>query len=108
MKLDDLKNSGAFITGEPVSKTVTWKKDDGQEVTFDVRVRRFSMGDWERIQFGSEEEKSASARIISHAIFLEDDIQFTYDQAFQLHAGLAAVLLNAHNEVNRRTPAKKA
>lgn len=107
MKLQELLDNGGLTDGAPITKQVTWKRIGVEDVTFEVGVRRLSAGEWEEIQTESEDRPSASARIISRAIVLEDGVRFTYEQAYQLDPGLATVLLNAHTEVNRR-PAKKA
>lgn len=107
MKIDDLKNSGAFLDAAPVLKPVTWTREDGEKFSFEVGIRRMSMGDWERVMVHDEDEKSASARILSTVVVLDEGVRFTYAQAYQLAPSLAQVLLDAHNEVNRR-PAKKA
>lgn len=107
MKFSDLQQNGAFLDAVPVTKSVTWTREDGEAFTFDVGIRRMSMGDWERVMVHEDSEKSASARILSTVLVLEGGDRLTYDQAYQLHPTLARVLLDAHNEVNRR-PEKKA
>lgn len=108
MKLDQLKSRGAFITGQPVRKTITWVHADpenGEEMTdtFDVFVRRLSFGDVERIYLaGTEgEQRSRSAALISARLLLGDnaDERITYEDAYQLDPGLAAKFLEAIAQV---------
>jgi hypothetical protein len=110
MKLEELKQRGGLVPVAPVVKRVRWTTTDGEEVEFDVGVRRLSMGDWEAIMFHDDDQRSASARILSAVIILgegDDAERMTYRDAYQLQPTLANALMAAHNEVNPR-PAKKA
>ena len=105
MNLADLKAKGAFVPMAPVAKEVTWKHFDatGAEVEdkFTVYVKRQSFGAIESI-WASSKDRSQSATYLSQSIRLGEkgkDVM-TYDDAFQLDPGLAAVLIAAVNEVN--------
>lgn len=107
MNLKELKARGGFISPIPVKRDVEWKHIDptsGEEVTdkFSVFVKRQSFGAIERL-FVANDDRSKSATFISECILLGDDAKdrMTYEDAYQLDPGLAAVLVKAINEVNQ-------
>lgn len=108
MDLDDLKKNGGIVPVAPVEKEVTWTRtdDSGEEVsdTFTIHVRRRSYGSIEKIITAglSDSERSRSAMFISESLLLGEDgcQQISYEDAYQLHPTLAAVFVNAINEVN--------
>lgn len=105
MKLSELKSKGGFVAGAPVAKEVTWKRmgEAGEEVadTFKIFVIKQSFGTIESIWSGKE-DKSKAAQYISESVRLGDDgkERMSYQDAYQLDPGLAAVLIAAVNEVN--------
>lgn len=115
MNLTELQKLGAFVSKEPVKKSVTWvrKGEDGADLsdTFDVHIKRRSYGDLERFLLVDEaDERSKTARFISESILLgEGDAQtsFSYEQAYQLEVSLALVLMEAANDVNGKVNAEK-
>lgn len=106
MNLADLRARGGFVPLAPVLKEVTWKHKDaetGEEVedTFSVHIKRQSFGTIEAIWAGGE-DRSKSAQYISHAVKIGEQGKdsISYEDAYQLSPGLAAVLMEAINEVN--------
>lgn len=104
MLLKDLIDKGGFVSAEPVKKSIEWVHDvDGSEVTdkFDVWILKQSFGHMERVWSGPD-DKSRSAALISECVRFGENAEerLTYDQAFNLHPGLATVLMVAFNEVN--------
>lgn len=114
MKLTDLKKKGAIVRPELVSKTVTWSHVDpesGERVddTFEVQIKRLSYGQVESIFHLAPEdpERSYNAALISLAVVLDREQQFSYEDAYQLDPSLAYSLIGAINDVNRRGASSK-
>lgn len=112
MNLKELKARGGFVSAVPVKRDVEWTHPDpdtGEEVTdkFSVFVKRQSFGAIERLFVGNDDQ-SKSATFISECILLGEDgkDRMTYQDAYQLDPGLAAVLVKAINEVNKTDQAK--
>ena len=107
MKLQELRDRGGFVDAVPVKKEVTWKRKDGagveQSDTFFIHVRRQSFGIIERLLSG-DDQRSRSAVLISNSVLFGEqaDEVMSYDDAYQLDASLAHVLIRAVNEVNAR------
>lgn len=106
MDLKQLKAKGGFVPSVPVAKEVTWVHQDeatGEEVTdtFTVFVVKQSFGSIERLFLGGD-DRSKSSAFISECIRFGDDgkERMSYEDAYQLAPGLAAVLVAAANEVN--------
>lgn len=112
MLLKDLIDKGGFVSAEPVKKLVEWTREDGGEIVtdkFSVWVLRQSFGNIEKLWTGPDDQ-SHSALMISECIRFGEKAEerMTYEQAYQLHPGLATVLMVAFNEVNRPTRPKKS
>lgn len=105
MDLKQLKAKGAFVPKAPIPKEIEWTHTDpetGEEVTdkFTVHVKKQSFGSIERLFMG-EDDRSKSAAFIAQCIRLGDgQDEMSYEDAYQLDAGLAAALVKAINEVN--------
>lgn len=113
MDLKQLKAKGGIVTSVPVPKEVTWVHRDqetGEEVTdvFTVHIMKQSFGSIERL-FLNASDRSRSAAFISECVrFGEGGKEsISYEEAFQLDPGLAAVLVVAANEVNSTGKAAK-
>lgn len=109
MNLKELRERGGFVASAPVPKEVEWKHTDetGEQVTdkFTVYVVKQSFGDVERLYVGGG-DRSKAASFIEQCIRLGDGTErMSYDEAYQLDPGLAAVLVQAANEVNRTSKA---
>jgi hypothetical protein len=109
MNLKELRERGGFVASAPIPRDVEWKHFDeaGEEVTekFIVHVAKQSFGDIERLYLGSD-DRSKAATFISQCIRLGDGTErMTYEDAYQLDPGLAAVLVQAANEVNQTVKA---
>jgi hypothetical protein len=108
MNLKELRERGGIVPSAPVKHEVTWTRlaEDGTEdsVTFTVHVRKHSFGMIERLfaNDGKHPDRSRAATFISESILLGDDgsERISYEDAFQLDAGLARVLVDAINTVN--------
>lgn len=111
MKLSELRSKGGFVSAALVPKEVTWVHTDDaveqQADTFTVHVRRVSFGTVERMYVGADDQ-SKSAALLAHSIRLGDGGKeaLSYDDAYQLDPGLAAVLIAAVNDVNGTGQAK--
>ena len=106
MDVAALRARGGVISAAPVPKEVEWKHDDpetGEKVTdkFTVHVLRHSYGAMERLMLG-EGDKSKGAMLISECMrFGEGGKEvMSYEDAYHLDPGLAAVLMKALNEAN--------
>lgn len=110
MDLKQLRAQGAFIKVPPVPTEVTWIHDDpetGEEHTdtFTVHVRRMSVGWLDRVFLpGSDKSRSRTALLISEGILFGDSgaERMSYEDAYDLDFGLAAVLLGAFTKANRK------
>lgn len=108
MDINQLIEAGGFITDSLVEKEVTWERKDADgnddNLTFKVRIKRQPFGALERIATMAE-DKSKAAQIISDCVRFGDDGKqvMAYEKAYNLHPGLAAVLLGVINEVNAGT-----
>lgn len=104
MKLSELKAKGGFVPSELVAKDVTWKRGD-EELAFTIYVKRQSFGAMEKL-FSGDSDQSKSAKFISECIFLGENgkERISYEDAYQLDPGLAAVFAQAVNEVNGAKP----
>ena len=108
MDLKQLREKGGIVPQTPVKHEVSWTHtaEDGSEVTdtFTVHVRKHSFGTIERMFAADpkDPERSRAAAFISESIMLGDDgsERITYEDAFQLDAGLAKVLMDAISTVN--------
>lgn len=105
MNLSDLKAKGGIVNSAPLPKEVTWTRtnEQGEEVsdTFTIHVKKHSFGAIETIWTGGE-DKSKAAAYISQSLRLGEKgkEQMSYDDAFNLDPGLAAVFIQAIHEVN--------
>lgn len=106
MDLAALKARGGLISAAPVPKDVEWTHADpetGEKVTdkFTVHILRHSYGAMERMVLG-EGERSKGALLVSSCVRFGADGEeaMSYEEAYQLDPGLAAVLMKAINEVN--------
>lgn len=109
MNLKELREKGGFVASAPIPREVEWKHRDeaGEEVTdkFTVHVVKQSFGDIERLYVGSD-DRSKAATFIAQCIRLGDGTErLSYEDAYQLDPGLAAVLVQAANEVNKTVKA---
>ncbi len=104
MKLAELKEKGGFVSADLVAKEVKWTRGD-EELTFTIYVKRQSFGAMEKL-FSAEGDQSKSAKFISECIFLGENgkERISYEDAYQLDPGLAAVFAQAVNEVNGAKP----
>jgi hypothetical protein len=101
MNLRELKAKGGFVSTTPIAKEVSWEHEvegKSETDTFTVSVVKQSFGAVEKLFLGPD-DRSKSAAFISQCIRFGDE-QMTYEDAYQLDPGLAAVLMKAINEVN--------
>lgn len=105
MDLAALKARGGVISAAPIPKEVEWTHHDpetGEKVTdkFTVHILRHAYGAMERMVTG-DGDRSKGALLIANCVrFGAGDEVMSYEDAFQLDPGLAAVLMKAVNEVN--------
>ena len=102
MNLKELRAKGAFVSAHPVKRTATWKTQEGEEVTFDVHIKRLSFGDYERLFLSESDDRSRMARVLCETVRLGNDGKepLPYEDAYQLESTLARVLLEHVNSVN--------
>lgn len=102
MNLKELRAKGAFVSAHPVKKSVTWKTTEGEDVSFDVFVKKLSFGDYERLFLSESDDRSRMARVLSETVKLGDEGKddLTYKDAYQLEPSLARALIDAVNGVN--------
>lgn len=90
MNLKELVKAGGFVSTETVEKEVEW---EGHK--FVAHIRKISFGDYESLSRVSD-DGSRSAKLLSQSLFLPDEKRLmTYEEAYQLKPGLAAVLMKA-------------
>lgn len=108
MNLKELRAKGAFVSAQPQKMAVVWKTREGEEVAFDVHVKKLAFGDYERLFLAESDDRSRMARVLCETIKLGDKAadSLTYEDAYQLDASFARVLLDAVNEVNGVTTPK--
>lgn len=107
MDLKKLRDMGGIVPSAPVKTEVSWTHvAEGGEVTdtFTVHIKKHSFGTIERLFAvdGADPERSRAAVLISESVMLGDDgsERISYEDAFQLDAGLAKVLMDAISAVN--------
>lgn len=118
MNKSELTKIGGVVSALPIKQEVTWTRinEQGEEVTdtFDVFVKTLAYGDYEQLfmepkKDESEEEQaernSRNCQLIVLSIRLGENAQeaFTYDEAYQLHPGLANAFITKISRVNGRT-----
>jgi endo-alpha-1,4-polygalactosaminidase (GH114 family) len=105
MRIADLRSKGAFVSTEPVKRTIEWTHQDAEsgEIvtdTFDVWVIHPSFG---MIETAFKEEKSeiksAQSAAIAACIRLGEDAteRLSYDDAYNLNPTLAQAMIAAIN-----------
>jgi hypothetical protein len=112
MKIRDLRAKGGIVDSALVPTEVTWIHDDdasGEQMvdTFTVHVRRMSVGWFDRaLTAHAGDDQSRAAAMIAECVLMGDkgEEHFSYEEAHQLHVGLANALLGAIQKVNRRGP----
>ncbi|MCY1282205.1 Phage tail assembly chaperone, TAC [compost metagenome] len=108
MNLDQLRAKGGIVESGQVKQSVEWTHVDeaGETVTdkFDIFVKRLSYGVMEDALSAATpgQKRSLTAGLISAAVGFGEDGQeaLSYDEALQLHPGLAKALSEAVREVN--------
>lgn len=102
ISIEELQQHGGFIDDAPVKKTIKWKPPGGTQITADILVVRQPYGSIEKV-IGGDIDRSRGAQMISLSVRLgaEGKEQLTYEQAYNLHPGLALVMVNAINEVHQ-------
>jgi hypothetical protein len=123
MNKSELTKIGGVVSALPVKQEITWTRinEQGEEVTdtFDVFVKPLAYGDYEQLfkepkkDESAEEQaerKSLNCQLIVLSIRLGEnaDESFTYDEAYQLHSGLANAFINKISRVNGRTKKSSA
>lgn len=110
LNAETLKSSGAFISDDLVKKQVEWMNDSGEELVFDVYVKRMSYANAVLASDGSITKERRIAEQISDCIRSEDgDKIFTPDIIMgtdddsegSLHSGLTIALLGVIQDVNQ-------
>ena len=90
MNLKELTKAGAFVSTETVEAPIEWEGNK-----FVAHVRKISFGDYESLSRVSD-DGSRSAMLLSKSLFLPDEKRLmSYEEAYQLKPGLAAVLMKA-------------
>jgi len=99
MKLEDLKTNGGMVSPELVKRSAVWEHD-GKKDNIEFFVKRASFGAVARAY--AEEDRSKSVVLLCECVRLGDKGEevLTYEQAYSLHAALAACFLEAVTEVN--------
>lgn len=102
MNLKELKAAGGFVPAEAVKRSVVWERAPGDEVTFDIYVKRLSFGSVERMLTETNENRSRSAELIAACVRLGENgaDALTYDDAYNLEPSLAKAIGEAVREVN--------
>lgn len=104
MKLSELKKQGGVIAETHIEKEVKWVNAEGEQLVFNVFVRKMSFGDVEKFwDTKFKEDESKTARYISQFLRLGEkgDEILSYNDAFQLEPVLAGAFLNAIKDVNK-------
>ncbi|MAS10300.1 phage tail assembly chaperone family protein, TAC [Salinisphaera sp.] len=97
----EITESGGIISADLVKRSGTWRHG-GEEHEVEFYVRRLAFGDIDRVYNRDNPDASQSAELISMAIRLGDDGDeaLTYEQAYQLNAGLAMLFSDHVMSVN--------
>lgn len=114
MKLDELRARGGLVDMTLVKKNVTWRRVDedgkGEDVDFDIFVRKNSFGLLALANQQGREGMSRDAVVIANGIRLGENGEevMTYEDAYALEPALSVVLFTAFMEVNKpRTEEQK-
>lgn len=104
MNIEELQAMGGFVDTTPVPKEIKWKGPDGQDFKAQVHIVRQPFGVVENAfaNQGDGADRSHGARMIHLAVRFGKDAseQLTYEQAYNLHPGLAWALVAAFNNVH--------
>lgn len=97
MNLADLKAAGGIVTGELVSRSITWA-----DMTFTILVKRLSYGEVERSVYDPADTRSRNAAMLSESVRLGDDGSeaLSYEDAYRLDPSLALAMLTVVRDVN--------
>ncbi len=100
MQLDEFIQLGAFVDTRPVSKSITWKADGGNEVTASIDICRLGFADVEAVRQSDEKgDRNFVANMIAKCVQF-DGKHMTYEQACKLDARVAGALIEAIGEVH--------
>ena len=116
MDLKQLQAIGAFVPSTAVKVEFTWKKSESEEVKGDIFIRRQSFGDFSiLVDPERNKDKVSNAELIAKSLAKDETGKqdlLTYEQAYALHPGLAAVFVQAIWKANspekKGSPAKKS
>lgn len=108
--LNDLLESGGFVSDELVKREIVWRRlnNDGVEVEskFDIYIKKQAFATVEAIH-GNEADKAKLSKYVSESIVDEKGNQvIPYEKAMLLHPALGMLFLAAVNEVNGTGAAK--
>ena len=115
MDLQKLIAAGAFIKGDYVRKSVSWKHVDENQAEvvneFDIFFKReLSAADFEFIYKARDDESSIMVRRVSRLVRLGENGEeaIPYETADQFHTGLLLAFVTAINQVEKEnTPKEK-
>lgn len=113
MKLDELRARGGLIDPTLVKKNVNWRRVDedgkGEDVNFDVFIRKNSFGLLDLANQMAREGKSRSATVISNGVRLGEtgEEEMTYEDAYNLEPSLSLVLFQAFMDINKPRTAEQ-
>lgn len=102
MSIKSLEQMGAFVSAEPVLKTIKFKLDGKEEHEAQVWVRALGLGEYEKLYTSRDDVHGTSARVIAAAISFGEkgEERIPVDKAYLMHKGLANALIKAFHEVN--------
>lgn len=105
----ELKALGAFVDGEPVQKSISFKLDGDDAITATIFVKKLSVGESERIFLASGADKeSRTAKMIAELVLLGDGSErLSFQDAYKLHPRIAQAMIQAIGEVNGLTDQPK-
>lgn len=100
MNLDEFM---AAAKPRATKKTVTWKQDDGTEMSMNVGIRALSFAEVESLNIKdgeAENETETVCKLLVAAVEFEDGRHLTMEQVRELDSRVVGALVTAANEVH--------
>ena len=98
-----LQEMGGLVSDQPVERTVTWVRPDGESFTFDVLVRQLPFSDFEDFTSSDKSDMQKMFGFLAMTIILDSEdwaVPMSLDEVKRLHQGLVMVLVEAAQQVN--------
>ena len=98
-----LQEMGGLVSDQPVERTVTWVRPDGESFTFDVLIRQLPFADFEDFTSSDKSDMQKMFGFLAKTIMFDSEdgpVPMSLDEVKRLHQGLVMVLVEAAQQVN--------